>query len=1666
MAAITYWVDPVSGTTGATGLAFSAAVQTIDNVIARIVSAGNGNDFTVNLVNTGDHIQTNQNRQQIDNFTTATFLIRGTDENGSPAVATIKPENTGTTTSSKSAFFIRENAGVTFEHIRWDARSVSAGTGNISFLTIRDSEPSDLVTLRYMEFLGAELNEAPAGQRNIVVDDTTSDSNKGSHVVEYSYMQNLQQPFATNVAKTVVHDCVIVQDGLTVPMIVSQLSTAASSTAEFYNNTVYAVDNNISSLSSISNGVFRVTAQVTYEKLFLYNNLVFFNVREDTTIESSDFTTSGVFTSIQPSTATVTSADVRFNIVVFGQKLSQIDTGSTFSQYYGDDFWDAPYSGDSITRNRTTDSVFVDVDTSYQWTPAGSPIALTINRDLRPIDFTASGVDGGIPGALEAGDLTGIITVTVSPETASWTITSSTATYTGIGSTTLAAVFAGDYTITWHPVENYRTPSPASVSGTLVAQETLAFSVEYQLSTVAFLYADVSSPSLAITNDTVLAKFDLDTSTRWFDYEFVVWSGTDVVSVHSILAVTSTTAATMFQVTGEPDITTPGLLYAVSPTRSAKENFFSKYPYERALVEGAPGRTNVWPAHSAITDLLLFEGAEYQTFVDTELARGLSADTVGASPPTNVLWRKLTPNGIKSLDNDDEILQKLVLVFGMSFDKIRLYQEQLSYAHTIGYQDYNHVPRTLVTELAKLWGWTLSHDTKNNSLTSYNLAVYDHYATGMTDAVGNLSAADINFERWRRVVSSLVRIWKAKGTRKAIELVLDAYGIPSDLLVVKEYVYFIDRALQQPNQLREIPTGVFVTTGSTQTRVWVDPDDGSAQVISNKPIYNIRLLDIGVAETEAIVNDVFSWASTTDLSFVDVNGTAIELSGYTGSKYDFEQHLINLFIPSDGSSRTASNYPLLEAVYSSYLSNSVNAYTYGDFDSFIQFIEENFNEIVKQLVPASSRLNAQGNIIQNLPFHRQKFVWQEEGDVAQPFNGEKQWVFPLLAGNKQTNVAATVDAVVTSAAKLANVQSNDINVSTVVAGKETAVSTEVANVSLQSAFARAYETDLRTVQAVAEKLNQPAALYELSSDTVGVVFDITAPSIVSYSADSGSPVFTAFSPSALIVTNDNTFNLFLSANNMSVSGSNRIIAELFRRLDADDIEQISSSAFTVQQTVYEGSPFAPRSGQFGTYKLSSINGLAVGDILRVESQLSAYVNTAVSIVNIYTGSNKITTSPPIGLDNLPVGKNAARIGLRTLFSSEVVVYLIRALEEIRIPHDTVMDAINYLYAQQPPVELRTSADFKGFERFITDLSVQTGIRRQTLFGAFEPFYSFTTAELAGSAIVVPFLRDNPDFELSADRVYISDVLINRIANVTLRKANEFFDWASPVLTREVNQSSQGNFVTWPADSNLVGITTANTRTLSGRFQIGGLDDLNAPILQDKQEYFIRWKADAEVPSPYTGETYFDVYNGRNVVSSSYGLQIINNIYYYGNYFVYMKTSKEPVFELVPPTYNSTETGRTETASVELQFRGVGDSDRLELQFLFDGPAPQYDAPTGGPGQLTASYTSFTTGHWATATTITIPVKPNADDRTLYTVQTTLEPNSWYWWRVRNSKQKLSMFGYVLQSVTHSEPKLFFTGDFKDTDAEEGINPDTPEPPTNPTNPDTTSGPKKPTLNIG
>lgn len=113
-------------------------------------------------------------------------------------------------------------------------------------------------------------------------------------------------------------------------------------------------------------------------------------------------------------------------------------------------------------------------------------------------------------------------------------------------------------------------------------------------------------------------------------------------------------------------------------------------------------------------------------------------------------------------------------------------------------------------------------------------------------------------------------------------------------------------------------------------------------------------------------------------------------------------------------------------------------------------------------------------------------------------------------------------------------------------------------------------------------------------------------------------------------------------------------------------------------------------------------------------------------------------------------------------------------------------------------------------------------------------------------------------------------------------------------------------------------------------------------------------------------------------------------------------------------------------------------NRMELQYL---NVPSISAYT--------SYTQISESSWSStsAITISVPSRVGIGDDYIYTIQTTLEPDTYYWWRVKNFRNKINMFGHNLEYFTSTEPKLLLTGGFAGSGRGSGEVPVEPTPPT-------------------
>jgi hypothetical protein len=256
-------------------------------------------------------------------------------------------------------------------------------------------------------------------------------------------------------------------------------------------------------------------------------------------------------------------------------------------------------------------------------------------------------------------------------------------------------------------------------------------------------------------------------------------------------------------------------------------------------------------------------------------------------------------------------------------------------------------------------------------------------------------------------------------------------------------------------------------------------------------------------------------------------------------------------------------------------------------------------------------------------------------------------------------------------------------------------------------------------------------------------------------------------------------------------------------------------------------------------------------------------------------------------------------------------------------------------------------------------------------------------------------------------------------NIKFAKIPMQFDWSSPVQTILIDNSTTPAIIPLPAQiGELKGINDYKT---TGNITLGGLTPLFGEILGDKNEYFMTYNVKTTIVSSLTAySNSLEIYSGYPVIESESKIRNINGIDYRGNYFAFMSTPKIPEIEYAP----GVDTSSVELLSPLVRFRGVSDSDGLKIQFVKAGSSSN-SSPNPN------AYSSLSDSDWNSSTTINsiINLIDGATDSTLYSNKTSLDPNTWYWWRIINYKRFNTLWNYVLETYVATEPASFSSGTY-------------------------------------
>jgi hypothetical protein len=209
---------------------------------------------------------------------------------------------------------------------------------------------------------------------------------------------------------------------------------------------------------------------------------------------------------------------------------------------------------------------------------------------------------------------------------------------------------------------------------------------------------------------------------------------------------------------------------------------------------------------------------------------------------TNLISRFLTTGAIKEFDTPDQKIEKVLQIYGRSFDETKKFISALSNMNNVNYNIKNDIPSQLLKNLAMTLGWDpnispITNDQLLDSVFSAGSNNFSGLSVGMTPE-------ELNYQYYRNLILNSAYLFKSKGTRKSIEILLRLIGAPEALIEFNEYIYIADQKIN----IEEFNGQYAQLSGGTYTQ--------QLPVLDTTDIYSIHGQQFTGFTTTSIISDV------------------------------------------------------------------------------------------------------------------------------------------------------------------------------------------------------------------------------------------------------------------------------------------------------------------------------------------------------------------------------------------------------------------------------------------------------------------------------------------------------------------------------------------------------------------------------------------------------------------------------------------------------------------------------------------------------------------------------------------------------------------------------------------------------------------------------------------
>jgi hypothetical protein len=240
---------------------------------------------------------------------------------------------------------------------------------------------------------------------------------------------------------------------------------------------------------------------------------------------------------------------------------------------------------------------------------------------------------------------------------------------------------------------------------------------------------------------------------------------------------------------------------------------------------------------------------------------------------TNLISRFLTTGALKEFDTIGQKMEKILQIYGRSFDETQKFITALSYMTSVNYNVGNDIPSQLLKNLAQTLGWktNISPITNDEFLSS----VFGQKNSPKSNFQGiskSQTPDELNYQYYRNLILNSAYLFKSKGTRKSIEILLRLIGAPEALVEFNEYVYIADQKInlnQFNTQYTQISGGTYLQELPT-----LDPTN----------IFSIYGVSFTGFTTTNVIQDVN----------IDIGEYPIDEEGYPASPIDDENYYFQI----------------------------------------------------------------------------------------------------------------------------------------------------------------------------------------------------------------------------------------------------------------------------------------------------------------------------------------------------------------------------------------------------------------------------------------------------------------------------------------------------------------------------------------------------------------------------------------------------------------------------------------------------------------------------------------------------------------------------------------------------------------------------------------------------